>query len=107
LFVLALIASQAVLSTRSGDVMLTKILRNGVAGALIACVPVTATLAATRPNAAVPMASSAAETAAQYDDGQQGGISWVAIAAIGLALGVALFLILDKDNKGEGSLSRG
>ncbi len=87
---------------------LTKILRNGVAGALIACLPVTATLAATRPNAAVPMAGTAAATAAQYQDDQQGGgISWVALAAIGLALGVALFLILDKDDKGEGSLSQG
>jgi hypothetical protein len=87
-------------------VKLTKILRNGLAGALIACVPVTASLAATRPNAAVPMASSTA-VAAQYDDGHQAGISWVALAAIGLALGVALFLILDKDNKGEGSVSQG
>ena len=84
---------------------LTKILRNGVAGALIACVPVTASLAATRPNAAVPMASSTA--VAQYDDGQQGGISWVALGAIAIALGVALFLILDKNSKGEGSLSQG
>jgi hypothetical protein len=88
--------------------MLTKILRNGVAGALIACVPVTASLAATRPNAAVPMASSTAATAAQSEDGYQGGgISWVALAAIGLALGVALFLILDKNGNGEGSLSQG
>jgi hypothetical protein len=87
--------------------MLTKILRNGLAGALIACVPVTASLAATRPNAAVPMASSTAATAAQYEDGHQGGISWVALAAIGLALGVALFLILDKNGKGEGSVSQG
>ena len=87
---------------------LTKLLRNGVAGALIACMPVTATLAATRPNAAVPMAGSAATTAAQYDDGSQGGgISWIALAAIGLAVGVAIFLILDKDDKGEGSLSQG
>lgn len=85
---------------------LTKILRNGVAGALIACIPVTASLAATRPNAAVPMASSTA-VAAQYDDSRQGGISWVALAAIGLALGVALFLILDKNGNGEGSLSQG
>jgi hypothetical protein len=88
------------------DVKLTKILRNGVVGALIACVPATASLAATRPNAAVPMASSTA-VAAQYDDGHQGGISWVALGAIGLALGVALFLILDKNDKGEGSVSRG
>jgi hypothetical protein len=51
------------------------------------------------------MASSAA--VAQYDDGQQGGISWVALGAIAIALGVALFLILDKNSKGEGSVSQG
>jgi hypothetical protein len=83
-----------------------KILRNGVVGALIACVPVTATVAATRPNAAVPVASSTA-VAAQYDDDQRGGISWVALAAIAIALGVALYLILDSDDDGEGSLSPG
>ena len=86
---------------------LTNILRNGVAGALIACVPVTANLAATRPNAAVPMASSAAVAQGQYEDGQQGGISWVALGAIAIAIGVALFLILDKNSKGEGSVKPG
>ena len=86
---------------------LAKILRNGVAGALIACVPVTATVAATRPNAAVPMAGSAATTAAQYENDDQGGISWVALAAIGLAVGVAIFLLLDDDDDGEGALSPG
>jgi|KBSSwiStaDraftv2_1062776.scaffolds.fasta_scaffold3049624_1 hypothetical protein len=87
--------------------MLAKILRNGLVGALIASVPVTATLGATRPNAAVPMAASTAATVAQNDDSDRGGISWIALAAIGLGLGVALFLILDKNDKGEGSLSQG
>jgi hypothetical protein len=87
--------------------MLPKILRNGLAGVLIACVPVTATLAATRPNAAVPLAASTAATAAQNDDSDRANISWVALGAIALALGVALFIILDKDDKGEGSLSQG
>lgn len=85
---------------------LSKIVRNAVAGALIAAVPVTSTVAATRPNAAVPMASSTA-VVGQYDDGQGSGVPWLALAAIGLALGVALFLIIDKNDKGEGSLSQG
>lgn len=80
-----------------------KILRNGIAGALIAALPATATLGATRPNEAVPTASSAA-IAAQYDD-EDGGISLLAIAAIGIAAAVALWLILDDDDDGEGALS--
>ena len=84
---------------------LVKILRNGVAGALIAALPVTATMGATRPNAAVPTASSAAVTASSQDDYDDGGISWLAIAAIGVAVAVALWLILDDDDDGEGSLS--
>ena len=83
---------------------LVRILRNGVAGALIAALPVTATMGATRPNAAVPTASSAAVTAAQ-DDYDDGGISWLAIAAIGVAVAVALWLILDNDDDDEGALS--
>ena len=84
---------------------LSKILRNGVAGTLIALLPVTAGVAATRPNAAVPMASSTAVTA-QYDDDRD-GVSWIALAAIGVALAVALFIILDGDDDGEGSVSPG
>jgi hypothetical protein len=85
-------------------VKLVRILRNGIAGALIAALPVTATMGATRPNAAVPTASSAAVTAS-YQDGEDGGISWIAIAAIGVAVAVALWLILDNDDDDEGSLS--
>ncbi len=83
----------------------TKILRNGIAGALIAALPVTTGMAATRPSAAIPTASSAA-VAAQYDD-ERGGISWIALAAIAVALGVGLFIILDDDDDGEGELSPG
>lgn len=82
-----------------------KILRNGIAGVLIAALPATATLGATRPNAAVPAASSA--TVAAYQDDDDGGISWLAVAAIGIAAAVALWLVLDKDGDGEGALSPG
>lgn len=85
---------------------LARTLRNGIAGALIAALPVTATLGATRPNEAVPVASSAAVTTA-YQDDDGGGISWVAIAAIGVAVAVALWLILDDDDDDEGALSPG
>ena len=80
-----------------------KILRNGIAGALIAALPVTATMGATRPNAAVPTASSTAVVAQDYDG--DGGVSWLAIAAIGVAAAVALWLILDDDGDDEGALS--
>ena len=83
----------------------SKILRNGMAGALIAVVPATASIAATRPNAAVPTTSSAAVVAQAYDD-DDGGISWLAIGAIGIAAAVALWIILDDDDDGEGALSR-
>lgn len=83
----------------------SKIVRNGMAGALIAFLPLTATVAATRPSAAVPVASSSA-IAAQDDDGAF-GISWPALAVILLTLGVAIWILLDDDGDGEGSLSRG
>jgi hypothetical protein len=86
-------------------VTLTKIIRNGMAAALIAAVPATGAFAATRPNAAIPMASSAA-VAAQYDDQGSAGLPWVAYAAVGLAIGVALWLALDNNGDGSGALSR-
>ena len=90
----------------SSNVNLSKILRNGMIGVLIASVPVASGFAATRPNAAVPMASSAA-TASAVQDGDEGGISWLAIAAIGVAVAVAIWLIVDNDDDDEGSLSLG
>lgn len=76
-----------------------------MAAALITVVPATASMAATRPNAAVPMASTAV-VAAQYNEDDNGGISWIAIAAIGVAAAVALWIVLDDDDDGEGALSR-
>jgi hypothetical protein len=84
-------------------VKLMQTLRNGIAGTLIAVVPVTAGLAVTRPSAAVPMAGSAA-VAAQYDD--DAGTPWLALGAIGLALVVAAWILLDGDDDGEGAISR-
>lgn len=83
---------------------LTKILRNGVAGTLIALLPVTSSIAATRPSAAVPMASSAASTAALDDDGD-GSIGWVGIA-LGVAA-IAIFAILVLDDDDDDSVSEG
>ena len=43
--------------------MMSRLIRNALAGAIIAAVPVTSTLAAVRPSAAVPMVSSVAVAA--------------------------------------------
>lgn len=84
---------------------LQKILRNAVAGTLIACVPVSATVAATRPNAAVPMASAQAVTG-QYDEGVA-GMPWIPLIAIGIAAIVAIVILAGHNGKGSGALSRG
>jgi hypothetical protein len=93
--------------TRSSDVKVMKILRNGVAGALIASVPLSASVAATRPSAAVPVAGSTAAAAQVYDDERRGGISWVAVGVIIFAAAVALWIALDDDDDGEVALTRG
>lgn len=83
-----------------------KIVRNGLAGALIASVPLSASMAATRPSAAIPVASSA--VVAVQDDGNGGyGIAWPAVAVIAITAIVALWIILDDDGDGDSSLSRG
>jgi len=87
-------------------VNLSKILRNGMIGVLIASVPVASGFAATRPTAAVPMAGTAATATAVQDD-DNGGISWVAVAVIGVAVAAALFIILNGDDDEEDSLSLG
>lgn len=87
---------------------LTRILRNGAAGVLIASVPVTASIAATRPNAAVPVAGSTAVTAQVVDDryDRRAGIAWPALAVIAAALLVGIWIVLDDDDDGEGALTR-
>ena len=87
---------------------LKRILRNAVAGVLIAAVPVSTAIAATRPSAAVPVAGSTAVAAQVYDDrdDRRAGIAWPAVAVIAAALLVAIWIIIDDDDEGEGALSR-
>jgi hypothetical protein len=80
--------------------------RGGVAAALIASVPVSATVAATRPNAAVPMAGAQAVTS-QYDASGNAGMPWLPLAAIGVALVVAIIIVAGSNGGGNGALSRG
>lgn len=88
--------------------MLTKILRNGIAGALIALIPVTSSIAATRPSAAVPMASSAASSAAMAEDGYgDHSINWVAIGLGVAAIAIFALLVLDSDSNDGDSVSSG
>ena len=83
---------------------LTKILRNGIAGALIAAVPVTSSIAATRPNAAVPMSSSAAATsAAAQDFGGDESYGWLGLALGVAAIAIFALLVLDNDDDDEAS----
>lgn len=88
-------------------VKVQKILRNAVAGVLVASMPISASFAATRPNAAVPMASSAATTAAVQDDGYGGGTPWLALGAVALAIIVGIWILADGNGNGDGALSRG
>ena len=84
---------------------LQKFLRNALAGTLIACLPVSATVAATRPNAAIPMASAQAVTS-QYDNQGAAGVPWVPLIAIGIAAIVAIVILAGHNKKGSGALSR-
>lgn len=85
---------------------LAKVFRNSVAGVLIAAMPVSATVAAVRPNAAIPTAGSTAVTAqGEYEAGI--GVSWAAVAVIAITLIVAIWIAVDDDPEGEGTLSRG
>lgn len=84
----------------------SKVLRNGVAGALIAAMPVSATIAAVRPSAAVPTAGATAVTA-QYGDEAGMGVAWPALAVIALTLIVAIWIAIDDDEEAEGSFSLG
>ena len=103
--VMAILAKDTMQSIRSNIVKATQILRNGVAAALIAVLPVSTSVAATRPNAAVPAAGSTAVAA--QDDYNGTGVAWPALAVIALTLAVALWIILDDDEEGEGDLSPG
>ena len=85
---------------------MNKMVRNAVAATLIACIPASATVAATRPNAAVPMAGSQAVTS-QYDAGGNAGVPWYSLVAIGVAVAVAVIIVANSSSHGHGALSRG
>ena len=85
---------------------LQKFLRNALAGTLIACLPVSGTVAATRPNAAVPMAGAQAVTS-QYDNQGVAGVPWIPLVAIGIAAIVAIIILAGHNKRGSGALSRG
>ena len=82
-----------------------KILRNGVAGALIAAMPITGTVAAVRPSVAVPTEGSTAVAAQDY--GEHGGIAWLPLGIIIATVILAIYIAADKPGRGHGSLSRG
>ena len=84
----------------------SKVIRNSVAGVLIAAMPVSTTVAAVRPNAAVPTAGATAVTA-QAGDEAGFGVAWAALAVIALAIIVAIWIAVDDDSDGEGSISFG
>ncbi len=85
-----------------------KVLRNSVAGVLIAVTPVSTTIAAVRPNAAVPTAGSTTVVAQNDADAPyMGGVAWAAIAVVALTLIVGIWIAVGQDDDGEGTFSRG
>jgi hypothetical protein len=87
-------------------VKLTKTVRNGVAGALIAAMPVSTTVAAVRPSAAVPTAGSTAVTAQGVEEGVA-AFPWLPIGIVIATLVLAIVVATKKGGNGSGSLSRG
>ena len=82
-----------------------KLIRNGVAGALIATMPITSTVAAVRPNAAVPTAGSTA-ISAQSESAVV--VPWLPIGIIVATLTLGIYVAASKSNGGaSGALSRG
>ena len=86
------------------------VIRNALAGAIIAAVPVTSTIAAVRPNAAVPTAASTAVTAQVYDsdyDRRDGGFGagWP-VLLFGAAMAVLVVIMMLEDDE-DVSLTRG
>lgn len=84
-----------------------KFIRNGVAGAVLVALPVSASVAAVRPNAAVPTASSTA-LAAQYDNGNSTWAgAWIPLGIIVATLLVGIWIVSQDDHHGHGDLSFG
>ena len=83
-----------------------KMLRNGMIGTLIALVPMTSGIAATRPSAAVPMAgSTASASAATAGIGDDESIGWVGLAAGVVAIALFALLVLDNGDDDDDALS--
>jgi len=82
-------------------------IRNGAAGAIIAALPISTSVAAVRPNAAVPAAGSTA-VASQYNDNDRGAFAgaWLPIGIIVATVLVGIW-IASKDSSGHGDLSFG
>ena len=86
--------------------MAVRFIRNVLAGALIASVPLSTATAAVRPNAAVPMASSTA-VVAQDDDGVFGDAGLLALLGIAAIALVALIVAFSEDDRDPADLSPG
>jgi hypothetical protein len=88
-------------------VKISQILRNGLIGTSIAVFLVTSSVAATRPNVAVPMSSSAASSVAAAQDGGDESYNWLAIGLGVLAIAIFALIIHDGDDDDEDELSPG
>lgn len=85
---------------------LSKILRMGAAAVLAVSVPLSASVAATRPNAAVPVAGAAAAVQGSSNS-TRASAPILPIAVIVATLLVGLYFALDSDKDGKGAFSRG
>lgn len=86
------------------------VLRNALAGAIIAAIPVTSTIAAVRPNAAVPTAASTAVSAqvySDYDRDDDGIAAGWPVLLFGAAMGVLVVILMLEDDDDDRSLTRG
>jgi len=89
-------------------VSIGKMIRNGAAGLVLAALPISTSVAAVRPNAAVPAASSTA-VASQYGNGNSAWAgAWVPLWIIVATLLVGIWIASKSDNDhGHGDLSFG
>jgi hypothetical protein len=87
--------------------VMSRLIRNALAGAIIAAVPVTSTLAAVRPSAAVPMVTSVAVAAQDPVVERRSNIAaGLPVLAFAAAMAVLIIIQLTEDDD-EVSLTRG
>ena len=84
---------------------MSKIIRNVIAGTLIAAMPVTASVAAVRPAAAIP-AASAVSAVQNDDDDYARPVAWLPIGIIVATLLLAIYIASTKQSEGRGNISR-